>query len=233
MHEPAWKKAGFADEKSYAAALLKILKKRYAKQLKTSLGHSSAFELLVATILSAQAQDAQVNRITPRLFKAYSTIKDFADSKPSQLYKYVKSIGLYRSKAKNIVLSARIIMEKFGGKVPSSMEELTELPGVGRKTANVVLSNAFRVNHGIAIDTHCITVSNRLGLAHTTDPAKIEERLMPLFPRKEWGNVSHMLIALGRDTCTAKAKYCERCVLKRMCPSSTYRAESGKGAPHV
>ncbi|MGC8622969.1 MAG: endonuclease III [Candidatus Micrarchaeia archaeon] len=211
----------FEDKKSYAMALLLMLKKKYASQLKTSLSHSNPFELLVATILSAQAQDAQVNKITPKLFSKYKSARDFAMAKPSELYKYLKSIGLYRSKARRIVLASREIVKRFNGSVPASIEELVTLHGVGRKTANVVLSNAFGINEGIAIDTHCITVSNRLGLAHSKDPIKIEKSLMKLFPRNEWGNVSHMLIALGRDTCTARAKHCERCVLKRICPSST------------
>jgi endonuclease-3 len=213
-------------KRAFAREVLTLLKKRYANEMHTALKHSNPWELLVATILSAQSQDSQVNKVTPSLFKRYKTIKSFADAKPRDLYRYVKSLGLYRSKAKSIVLSARSIMKRFGGKVPSNMEGLISLHGVGRKTANVVLSNAFGINSGIAIDTHCITVSNRLGFVHVRDPKKIEAVLMAEFPMREWGNVSHLFIALGRDVCRAQAKYCSRCVLKRICPSSTYRMHS-------
>ncbi|MDE1811155.1 MAG: endonuclease III, partial [Candidatus Micrarchaeota archaeon] len=169
------------------------------------------------------AQDKQVNKVTKGLFRAYSTPSDYAKLRPAQLYPYVKSIGLYKGKAKNIVGAAKLIVGEFGGRVPKSIEELTTLPGVGRKTANVVLSNAYGIHEGIAIDTHCITVSNRLGIARTTDPAKIERKMMPLVDRKDWRDVSHLFIALGRDVCTARAKRCERCVLNDICPSSTVR----------
>ena len=199
------------------------LKKRYLEQMKTTLEHSSPWELLVATVLSAQAQDASVNEVTPRLFRRFDSIKKFASARPSDLYPCVRSIGLYRGKSKNIVNSAKAIMSRFRGNVPMSMEELVTLPGVGRKTANVVLSNAFGINSGIAIDTHCITVSNRLGLVHTKDPKRIEAKLMSILPQKEYGNISHLFIALGRDACTARKKHCDRCVLKDICPSSTSR----------
>ncbi|MEM3227881.1 MAG: endonuclease III [Candidatus Micrarchaeaceae archaeon] len=222
------KPIGKRDRKAYANMVLKLLKKRYSNELHTSLGYSSAWELLVATILSAQSSDVQVNKVTPPLFKKYPSINAFAHLHPSDLYAYVKTLGLYRSKSRNIILSARRIIRSFGGKVPSSIEELTSLPGVGRKTANVVLSNIFGKNEGIAIDTHCIITSNRLGLVNTTKPEKIESALMELFPNNEWGNVSHALIALGRDVCRARAKYCEKCVLRRLCPSSTFNFARNK-----
>ncbi len=205
----------------YVDSILKRLKKRYMGEMRTFLIHSNAWELLVATMLSAQAQDAQVNRITPRLFSRYKTVRDYAALRPSDLYKYTGSIGLFRSKSRNIVNAARAITSRFGGRVPSTIEELTTLPGVGRKTANVVLSNYFKKNHGIAIDTHCITVSRRLFLFRTMDAEKIERRLMEYVPREDWGNINNLFIALGRDVCTARIKRCEGCVLNDICPSST------------
>ncbi|MGI0100410.1 MAG: endonuclease III [Candidatus Micrarchaeaceae archaeon] len=209
--------------KAYMANVLARLKRKYKKEMKTSLDHSNAWELLVATMLSAQSQDKQVNKITGPLFRKYRTISDFAALNPRQLYPYIGSIGLYRSKSRNIVSAARAIRERFNSKVPSTMDGLTSLDGVGRKTANVVLSNAFGINDGIAIDTHCITVSNRLGIARTKDPVRIEKRLMNLVGRKDWENINHLFIALGRDTCTARAKHCSRCVLRDICPSSDAR----------
>ncbi len=193
--------------------------------MKTSLDHETPWQLLVATILSAQAQDAHVNRITPKLFRELPDVSSYAALRPTELYKYIRSIGLYRSKSKSITESAKLIVGEFGGEVPRSMDGLMRLRGVGRKTANVVLSNAFGINSGIAIDTHCITVANRLGLAHTRDPNRIESGLMKIIPRREWSNVSHLFIALGRDVCTAREKRCGSCVLNRICPSSTV----GKG----
>jgi endonuclease-3 len=207
-------------DNAYAAAVLRRLKRRYKSEMRTSLSHASPWELLVATILSAQTQDRQVNKVTGALFRKYGKVDDYCRLKPSDLYPYIRSIGLYKGKARNIVGAAKLLKSNFSSKVPRSMEELITLPGVGRKTANVVLANAFGINEGIAIDTHCITVANRLGFARTSDPVKIERRLMKLFPRGEWGNLTHLFIALGRDVCTARAKHCERCVLREICPSS-------------
>ena len=209
--------------KERARVVIKRLKVRYRKDMHTSLEHSNPWELLVATILSAQAQDRQVNKITKKLFRRYGKISDYCALTPSNLYPYVKSIGLYKQKTKSIINAAKLIKKNFGLKVPNSVENLITLPGVGRKTANVVLSNAFGINTGIAIDTHCITVSNRLGFVRTRDPEKIETRLMKLFQKDEWGSINHLFIALGRDVCTARAKYCERCVLNDVCPSSNVR----------
>ena len=207
-------------DKEYMNIVISRLKRKYSKQMKTVLDHSNAWEMLVATILSAQAQDRQVNKVTGPLFKKYKNIEDFAKLKPRQLYPYINSIGLYRGKAKNIIKTAKVLKEDYDFKIPNTIDELTTLSGVGRKTANVLLSNAFGINEGIAIDTHCITVANRLGLARTKDPKKIEKRLMKLVDNKDWGNLTHLFISLGRDTCTARVKYCERCVLKDICPSS-------------
>jgi endonuclease-3 len=209
-----------AEEK--ISAILSKLKARYPEEMKTSLSYSNPWELLVATILSAQATDAQVDKATPKLFKKYPKPSNLAKLRPTQLYPYVKSINIYRNKSKNIIKAARMIEKEFGGKVPDTMDSLIKLPGVGRKTANVVMANAFRKNNGIAIDTHCITVANRLFIYNTQNPSKIEEKLMKIIPRKEWGNATHLFIALGRDVCTARKAYCERCVLKKICPSSSF-----------
>ncbi len=200
------------------------LKKRYGNEMVTSLRHSNPWELLVATMLSAQSQDSQVNKITPKMFKRYRTVTDFALLKPVELQRYIKTLGLYRNKSKNIINAARSIKKNFNGKVPNSMEGMLMLPGVGRKTANVVLANAFGIHDGIAIDTHCITVSNRLFLLDTKDPEKIEAELMKYVKRSDWGNVTHLFIALGRDVCTARRKFCGECVLRDICPSSTERS---------
>lgn len=200
--------------------ILARLKKKYAKKMETSLDSETPWELLVATVLSQRTQDAQVNKITPTLFSKYNTPKQYAVLTAPQLYKYVNRIGLYKGKAKNIINTAKIITREYHGAVPETMDELLSLPGVGRKTANVVLSNAFGKLHGIAIDTHCITVANRLFLLKTTNAEKIEKYIMGIVPQNDWRNVSHLFIALGRDVCTAKNKYCERCVLNDICPSS-------------
>jgi len=208
------------DKKDYTKEIIKRLKRKYKQEMMTSLNHANPWELLVATILSAQAQDRQVNKVTVSLFKKYKKIEDFAKLQPKQLYPYINSIGLYRGKAKNIIKTAKALKEDHDLKIPTTIDELTTLSGVGRKTANVLLSNAFGINEGIAIDTHCITVTNRLGLARTKDPKKIENKLMKLVDKRDWGNLTHLFISLGRDTCTARVKYCERCVLKDICPSS-------------
>ena len=210
------------NDAEYMQEVIRLLKIRYKKEMRTSLNHTNPWQLLVATILSAQSQDSQVNKITPTLFKRFQTVGAFSRIAPNQLYPYIKSLGLYRNKGKNIIASAKIIVSDFGSKVPRTSEELITLPGVGRKTANVVLSNAFGINSGIAIDTHCIAVSNRLHLARTRNPEIIERKLMAILPQKEWANVTHLFIALGRDTCQARVTYCGRCILKDICPSATF-----------
>ena len=203
--------------------VIKRLEKRYGKQVSEwwrGRELTDPWELLVATMLSAQSTDAQVDRALPALFKRYPSVNSYVGLKPSDLYPYVKSIGIYRNKAKNIVGAAKYIHQNFGGRVPKSMDSLTQLPGVGRKTANIILANAFGKLEGIAVDTHVAVTSNRLFLFHTKDAAKIEKQLMGFVPRDEWNNINHLLIALGRDVCTARRKYCEDCVLSDICPSS-------------
>ena len=203
--------------------ILSRLEKKYPEELRTRLRYRNPWELLVSTMLSAQSQDAQVNKVTPTLFRKYPNVSDYLNRKPSDLYPFVKTLGLYRNKSKNIISAARYIDKNFNGKVPRRMEQLVQIPGVGRKTANVVQGNAFELIEGIAIDTHCITVANRLFLFDTTNAKKIESKMMEFVPRKEWINVTHLLIALGRDACTARRKYCDRCVLNDICPSSMVR----------
>ena len=185
-----------------------------------ALNHRNAFELLVATILSAQCTDVRVNMVTPALFKKFPNADALAGADRETLEDMIKSTGFFRSKAKSLAGMAQALVERHGGQVPRTMEELTALPGVGRKTANVVLGNAFGVNDGIVVDTHVGRLSNRLGLTKETDPVKIERALMPLFPRAHWTMLSHLLIEHGRRVCDARRPKCEQCVLNDLCPSS-------------
>lgn len=209
------------DKTKFLDEVERRLKSRYSKEMKTSLKFSNPFELLVSTILSAQTTDRQVNIVTKRLFREYGTVNAMTAANAARVRSYIKSIGLYRGKARNIIAAAKYLLDNYNGKVPRSIEKLVKIPGVGRKTANVVLSNAYGINEGIAIDTHCITVSNRLGLTKSKDPKKIEADLMKYVDTRERNNISHLFIALGRDVCTARAKYCEKCTLNDLCPSST------------
>lgn len=202
-----------------ASEIISIFKKTYGEQ-PTALLHHNSLELLVSTILSAQCTDARVNVVTRRLFKKYRTVSDYADAGIKQFEIEIKSTGFYRNKAKNIIAAAQKIVSEFGGKVPDKMEELITLPGVGRKTANVILSEGFGIVKGIAVDTHVRRVSFRLGLTKNTDPEKIEQDLMALYPKKEWRNVSNLLIAHGRKICDAKKPFCSKCTLNKICPSA-------------
>ncbi|MCX7794530.1 MAG: endonuclease III [Thermodesulfovibrionales bacterium] len=198
--------------------ILKRLKKIYPEP-RTALNFSSPFELLVATILSAQTTDNHVNKVTEVLFRKYKTIKDYADVPLTTLQKDISSINFYKNKAKYIKEAAKVIIEKFNGEVPKTMEELLTLPGVARKTANIILSNAFGINEGIAVDTHVKRLSQRLGLTKNEDPQKIEKDLMDITPQKEWSNLSHLLIFHGRKVCQAKRPNHKECVLYDICPS--------------
>lgn len=185
-----------------------------------ALVHENPYELLVATILSAQCTDKRVNMVTPALFERYPDAAALADASPDELEDAIRSTGFFRNKTKSLLGMARAAVERHGGNVPDTMEELTELPGVGRKTANVVLGNAFGKNVGIVVDTHVTRLSNRLGLTRETDAVKIEEDLMPLFPPEQWTMVSHLLIEHGRQICIARTPQCEVCPLNDICPSS-------------
>lgn len=206
------------DKRDAVAAIIKKLKKEYPV-LKSALNFNSPFELLAATILSAQTTDAHVNKVTEGLFRKYGSVKDFADADPAELEKDVSSVNFYRNKAKNIRNTAGIIIEKFGGEVPRTMDDLVGLPGVARKTANIVLYNVYGINEGIAVDTHVMRLAGRLGLTKNSDPVKIEKDLMEIVPKKEWGNITHLLIFHGRKVCQAKKPMHNECVLYDICPS--------------
>ena len=198
--------------------ILKRLKKEYPEPM-TTLYFRNPFELLVATVLSAQTTDAHVNKVTDALFKKYGSVEDYADTQIETLRKDISSINFYNNKAKNIQASAKMIIEKFDSKVPKTMEELITLHGVARKTANIILSNAYGINAGIAVDTHVRRLSNRLRLTKNDDPVKIERDLMEITPKEEWGNISHLLIFHGRKICQAKKPRHKECVLFDICPS--------------
>jgi len=199
--------------------IIKRLKKVYTNTPLTVLRFSSPLELLVATMLSAQTTDVLVNKITEGLFKKYRTVQAYADTPPEKLAQDIRSVNFFNNKAKSIHKTATLLREKFNSTVPQTMEELTTLPGVARKTANIVLSGAFGINEGIAVDTHVKRLSGRLGLTKHDDPVKIEQDLMALTPRKEWGNLSHLLIFHGRAVCQAKKPKHDQCVLYDICPS--------------
>ena len=183
------------------------------------LNFSNALELLIATILSAQCTDVQVNKVTPALFKKYRTARDYAEADPAALERDLRAIGLYRNKAKNIRACCRLLVDQHSGEVPAAMEALVRLPGVGRKTANVVLGNAFGQNVGVVVDTHVARLSARLGLTRQIDPKKIEQVLMKLVPQKDWTLFSHWLIFHGRRRCRALNPDCPNCELKDLCAS--------------
>ncbi len=183
------------------------------------LRYGNPVQLLVAVMLSAQCTDARVNIVTKSLFNKYVTAKDFAKARPATLEKEIFSTGFYRTKARHIIAATRIIEKDFDGTVPSTMAKLLTLPGVARKTANVVLNNAYNISEGIAVDTHVARTAQRLGLTHSYDPKKIERDLMALFPQDQWASLSYYLIRLGRETCDARIPQCEICPLRAHCPS--------------
>jgi len=206
------------DNKKKLFEIINRLKKEYPEP-KTALNYRNPFELLVATVLSAQTTDVHVNKVTAALFKKYKSVKDYANVPLDTLRKDINSINFYNNKAKNIQASAKMIIEKFNSKVPKTMEELISLPGVARKTANIILSGAYGINEGIAVDTHVKRLAYRLGLTKHEDPVKIEKDLMPLTPKEDWGNLSHLLIFHGRKICQAKKPNHKECVLYDICPS--------------
>jgi endonuclease III len=191
------------------------------------LDFKNPLQLLIATILSAQCTDKRVNMVTPALFKKYRTAADYAKAKPAELENAIKSTGFFRNKAKSIRAATSMIAKKFNGRVPETMDELRELPGVGRKTANVVLGNAFGKNEGIVVDTHVARLSQRLGLTKQTDPEKIERDLMKLVPHEHWTNWSHWLIWHGRRRCFARKPDCSQCEIFRLCPSGKIFLRTG------
>jgi endonuclease-3 len=200
-------------------AILDRLKHAYP-DAQCALDHRNAFELLVATILSAQTTDVRVNLVTPGLFSRYPTAAALARARQADVEAIIKSTGFFRNKARSIIGMAQAVVADHGGKVPRTMDELLTLPGVGRKTANVVLGNAFGLNEGVVVDTHVARLSKLLGLTRQTDPVKIEQALMKLFPRDDWALLSHLLIFHGRRVCIARRPKCGECVLADLCPSA-------------
>ena len=203
---------------SRARALCSALAKVYP-DAHCELDFSNPLELLIATILSAQCTDVQVNKVTPALFAKYKTARDYSGADPAAIEHDLRAIGLFRAKAKNIRACCRILADEHGGRVPETMDELVALPGVGRKTANVVLGNAFGQNVGVVVDTHVARLSARFGLTRQTDPKKIEPVLMKLVPQNDWTLFSHWLIFHGRRRCKAINPDCPSCELKDLCPS--------------
>jgi len=205
--------------------VLPLLKKEYPNA-KVALNFTSPLEILVATVLSAQCTDERVNMVTKSLFQKYRKPEDYANANLKTFEKEIRSTGFYHNKAKNIISAAKKIVKDFGGKLPDSMDKLLELPGVARKTANIVLFNGFGKVEGIAVDTHVRRLGQRLGLTKNNDPDKIEQDLMKQLDRREWGKFSYLLIDHGRKICDAKKPKCLECVLQKFCPSKEIRGHN-------
>ena len=205
-------------QKKTVKQIIEKLSKEYPP-IKTSLEYNSVFELLIATILSAQCTDKQVNITTKKLFKEYNKPEDFIKINRNKLQKIIKSTGYYKIKTDRIIKTSKKLKKNFNSKVPDTMDDLLKLDGVGRKTANIVLSVGYNKTVGIAVDTHVNRVSNRLGLASSFNPEKIEEELMKIIPEKNWDNISILLILHGRNICLARKPKCQECILNNTCPS--------------
>jgi endonuclease-3 len=202
-----------------APEILSRLKELYP-DARCALEYRNAYELLCATILSAQCTDVRVNLVTPTLFSRYPTPFELARADPGEVEEIIKSTGFFRNKTKSLIGMAQAVVADHNGEIPRTMEELRRLPGVGRKTANVVLGNAYNINEGVTVDTHVARLSGLLGLSAEQDPVKIEQDLMRLFPQEDWGLLSHLLIFHGRQVCIARRPRCAECVLARLCPSA-------------
>jgi endonuclease-3 len=202
-----------------AKLILRRLKAEYP-DARCALDHGNAYQLLVATILSAQCTDARVNQVTPAFFARYPSPEDLARADPSEVEELIRPTGFFRNKTRSLIGMAQGLVADHRGEVPHTMEELRVLPGVGRKTANVVLGNAFGINEGVTVDTHVTRLSRLLGLTRHDDAARIEPDLMALFPRQDWGILSHLLIFHGRQVCIARRPRCPHCVLADLCPSA-------------
>jgi endonuclease-3 len=208
---------GTADRKRHALRIARQLAKDYA-DARCALHFNNPLELLIATILSAQCTDKRVNMVTPELFCKYPTAADYAQAAPAELERAIQTTGFFRNKSKNIQACCKTLAEAYGGQVPQSLEQLVQLPGVGRKTANVVLGTAYGIASGVVVDTHVARIVRRLGLTRHKDPNKIEQDLMSLLPRKAWIDFSHRLIQHGRRVCLARKPQCESCTLAAHCP---------------
>lgn len=217
------------DRRARARKILQILRKEFP-EARTALTHQNPFQLLIATILSAQCTDERVNKVTPALFRARPTAAHFVETTQAELESEIRSTGFYRMKAKNILACCTALLARHAGQVPSSMEELVELPGVGRKTANVVLGQAFGITSGIVVDTHVHRLSQRMGLTGADQAEKAEQDLMSLFPQKDWIDVGSILILHGRRTCQARKPNCPGCSVRVLCPSAELFAAKQKRA---
>lgn len=202
--------------KKDAIDMIEILKKTYPDAT-CSLDFKTPFELVIAVMLSAQCTDERVNKTTPALFKKYPTIKDFANCDINELEEIIHPCGFYKNKAKNAKACAQKILSDFNGIVPKTMEELISLPGVGRKSANVILLEAFDIANGIAVDTHAKRISNKIGLSKEKEPTKIEQDLLKIFPKENLKDVNHLFVWHGRNTCTARNPKCEDCTIRKYC----------------
>ncbi len=202
--------------KDNISAIIKFLKKRYPGST-TALRSENPFQLLIATILSAQCTDERVNKVTPALFKRYKSPSDFARADIKELEEYIKSTGFYHNKAKNIIECCKMLVEEYNGELPLDIEELVKLPGIGRKTANVVLGNGFGIISGIVVDTHVLRISKRLGLTDSDDPNRVEEDLMKIVPKEFWISFSNAMILFGREICNARKPLCSECEIKNVC----------------
>ena len=210
---------GATARKARALTVLERLRREYP-DARCALDHRNAFELLCATILSAQYTDVRVNLVTPALFRKYPDAFALARARTPALEAMIRSTGFFRNKARSLIGMAQALVAKHGGEVPRTMEELYVLPGVGRKTANVILGNAYGVNEGVTVDTHVGRLSRRLDLTREEDPVKVEQDLMRLIPQEDWALISHLLIFHGRQVCVARHPRCEQCVLADICPSA-------------
>ncbi len=209
----------YLEPKARALKVIELLEREHS-DAKIALHYTNPLELLVATVLSAQCTDERINMVTKALFKKYTKAEDYANADLKELEQDIKSTGFYRNKAKNIKKTSQVLVENYHSKVPKTMEELLELPGVARKTANIVLTNAFGVVEGVAVDTHVRRLAQRLGLSGNDDPDKIEKDLMSLVPKDKWMRITDLLIFHGRRVCTAKRPNCAACVLNKFCPSA-------------
>ena len=211
------RRLSLAQRRELANKVVATLRRLYP-DAKCSLDYRTPLQLLIATILSAQCTDERVNKVTPALFARYRSAADFASADPRELENYIRSTGFYRAKAKNIIACCRALVQKYEGELPRDMQELTELPGVGRKTANVILGTAWGIPAGIVVDTHVRRLARRMGLTPHTDPDKIERDLMALIPQEEWIAFGHRMIYHGRQVCLARKPKCDQCPLNSFCP---------------
>jgi endonuclease-3 len=211
------RRLSLAQRRELANKVVETLRRLYP-DARCSLDYRTPLQLLIATILSAQCTDERVNKVTPALFARYRSAADFASADPRELENYIRSTGFYRAKAKNIIACCRALVERHGGELPRSLEELTKLPGVGRKTANVLLGTAWGIPAGIVVDTHVRRLARRMGLTQHTDPDKIERDLMELIPQEEWIAFGHRMIYHGRQVCLARNPRCDQCALNSFCP---------------